>query len=262
MTVVLDDLLGTTPVQYREVEDHESEGFLDLWGNKFCTMDGGIESGFNHVTPTEYKPRLLWVKGNRKNVRVREVPLETTSMNQGDVFLLDNSLNIYQWNGLEAGIFEKRKANEVVAAMKEERLGKPKSEVLDGLEDSEGFWDTIPGGQDGVKGADEGGSDQKVDEATKKEIFRLSDASGSLLCTQEGEGVLKKSMLDSSDVFIIDLGTAIYCWVGSGASANERRKGMKYATDFLSQNGRPLHTPISKVVEGGERRTYHAIFSG
>lgn len=262
MTVVLDDLLGTIPVQYREVEEYESDKFLDLWGNKFRTMDGGIDSGFNHVTPKEYKPRLLWVKGNRKNVRVREVPLSTSSMNQGDVFLLDNGLDIYQWNGDEAGIFEKRKANEVVAAIKEERLGKPKSQVLDGLEDDDGFWGVIPGGKEGVKGSEEGGSDQKVDEPPPKKLYRLSDASGALQCTQEGEGVLKKSMLDSNDVFIIDLGTALYCWVGSGASVNERRKGMKYATDFLTQNGRPLHTPISKVVEGGERKDFHAIFSG
>jgi hypothetical protein len=35
-------------------------------------LEGGIESGFNHVTTEVYMPRLLHLKG-RKNVRVVEV---------------------------------------------------------------------------------------------------------------------------------------------------------------------------------------------
>ena len=39
-------------------------------------------------------------------------------------------------------------------------------------------------------------------------------------------------------------------------------QGMKYATDFLTSSGRPLHTPIVKVVEGGEPADFHAVFAG
>ena len=31
---------------------------------------GGVESGFNHVKPEQYEPRLLWVKGKKGKLRV------------------------------------------------------------------------------------------------------------------------------------------------------------------------------------------------
>lgn len=36
-------------------------------------MSGGAESGFRHVKPEEYKPRLLHFCGTRKNIEVKEV---------------------------------------------------------------------------------------------------------------------------------------------------------------------------------------------
>ena len=72
-------------------------------------MAGGVESGFKHVKPEEYRPRLLHVKGTMKNVAVREVPLTKDSLNSGDVFLLDLGLKIYQFNGAEASGAEKIK---------------------------------------------------------------------------------------------------------------------------------------------------------
>jgi hypothetical protein len=97
-TVELDDSLNQLPVQYREVEGHESAGFLALFPQGIKLLAGGIESGFKHVKPTEYQPRLLHVKG-KVNVRVVEVPLSCMSLNSGDVFILDAGLNIYQWQG-------------------------------------------------------------------------------------------------------------------------------------------------------------------
>ena len=38
-------------------------------------MEGGAKSGFRHVEPKEYTPRLLQVAGQRKHVTVNEVGL-------------------------------------------------------------------------------------------------------------------------------------------------------------------------------------------
>jgi len=98
-TVELDDLLGQLPVQFREVQGYESEEFLKLFQPSIKLLSGGVESGFNKVKPEEYKPRLMHVKGSKKNVRVSEVECKSSAMNQGDVFILDAGLEIYQWNG-------------------------------------------------------------------------------------------------------------------------------------------------------------------
>ncbi len=49
------------PVQYRECQGSESEQFLSLFP-KFIAQDGGVDSGFKHVKPEEYRKRLLQIK--------------------------------------------------------------------------------------------------------------------------------------------------------------------------------------------------------
>jgi hypothetical protein len=61
-------------------------------------MDGGVESGFKEVKRGEYRTKLLHVKG-RRHIHCTEVPLEVSSMNSGDVFILDSKHDIFQWNG-------------------------------------------------------------------------------------------------------------------------------------------------------------------
>lgn len=63
-TVQLDDHLGGSPVQYREVQDHESPLFLSHFPKGVRYAPGGIASGFIHVdrnAPDE--KRLFQVKG-------------------------------------------------------------------------------------------------------------------------------------------------------------------------------------------------------
>jgi len=87
--VELDDFLGEAPVQHREMDGSESRGFLKLF-ETFNVLHGGFESGFTHVKPEEYKPRLLHLKGaKKKTIVVREVDCKRDSLNEGDSFVLD-----------------------------------------------------------------------------------------------------------------------------------------------------------------------------
>ena len=97
-TVELDDRLDGVPVQHREVQNHESDLFLSYFPNRTIEiLDGGIESGFNHVEEKKYQPRLLHVKGKRNNIRVTQVGLSCKSLNSGDSFILDLGMEIIQW---------------------------------------------------------------------------------------------------------------------------------------------------------------------
>jgi len=260
-TVELDDLLGQLPVQFREVQGFESEEFLKLFNPSIKILSGGVDSGFNKVKPEEYKPRLMHVKGSKKNVKVSEVPCSAASMNQGDVFILDAGLELYQWNGSDAGIPEKRKANDVAAQIREERLGKPHITVLDGLEDNPAFWDIV-GDKTQVKSAAEGGDDSKVAHNHVKKLLKVSDASGKLEMTEVASGHFNKDLLDTNDVFIVDTEASLYVWVGLGANKEERASAFKYANDYLSKNGRPLTTPCVRVVEGSTNPGFESTFGG
>jgi len=254
-TVELDDLLGDLPVQYREVQGHESPEFLAIFpktGVKI--LKGGVDSGFNKVKPADYKPRLMHFKGNKENCRVTEVTLDAKSLNDGDVFLLDGGLELIIWNGKTAGIHEKRKAQEITNALLDERNGKPVVKILDGLEDHAFFWKTLGGKPDKVAPATP--DDVKP---TEKSLWRLSDATGELKLTKI-DGPVKKTSLKSEDVFIVDVGVIVYAWIGKGTTKKEKAGAIKYATDYLVSHKRPTYTPVSRVLEGAEPAAFFKSF--
>lgn len=256
--VELDDYLKGRPNQHREVQGSESTNFLKLFGNQILLLDGGVDSAFNSVKPIEYKPRLLHLKGKR-HVRVTQVPLSVSSLNQGDVFLLDTGLFIIQWNGTHSGAFERRKGAEIISGLKNERMGRPKSEIIEGNEDSELFWSTL-GGKSEVAAPI---PDDEVAIPEKKTLLHLSDASGEMVCNEVGSTttLLSRALLNSDDVFILDLEHCVIVWVGKGANASEKKSAFTYATNYLTSKGKPLDTPVSRIVEGGETDLFNSAFS-
>eukprot|EP00019_Armaparvus_languidus_P005698 CAMPEP_0168595204 /NCGR_PEP_ID=MMETSP0420-20121227/9332_1 /TAXON_ID=498008 /ORGANISM="Pessonella sp." /LENGTH=364 /DNA_ID=CAMNT_0008631625 /DNA_START=49 /DNA_END=1143 /DNA_ORIENTATION=+ len=254
-TVELDDLLGGAPVQYREVQGHESNEFLKLFPDGLKIMSGGIETGFRHVEPESYRPRLLHVKGTRKTVTAMEVPMNHTSFNSGDVFILDHGMKVYIWQGESAGVFEKNKAAQLGRALDDERKSAVEIHTMAQGSDSDFPWSLV------------GGKPDKFNEATPdtkpagiKKLLHVSDASGELKVEQVAEGTVKRDLLDSDDVFVFDVVHTVYVWVGKGASATERKEALGIAQDYLKQSGKPDWLPISRVLEGGENEVFEAQF--
>lgn len=258
-TVELDDQLGGGPVQYREVQGSESALFSSYFKSGIKYLDGGIESAFNHVNPDAYTPRLLQCKGKR-DVRVMQVEFKSSSMNEGDVFILDAGKKLYQWNGKNANKYEKFKALEVINKINaDERGGKAQLFFLDsGKNDAQcaDFWKHV-GDKKHVHADD--GKDDAV-KASPPKLFRISDATGRMVFSEEQEGKLNFAKLDTTDVFLVDSGTGVYIWIGKGASADERRNGMKYGTDYLAQHGRPNETPLVRIAQSGEPPAFKFVF--
>jgi len=253
-TVELDTLLGGEPVQHREVQGYESKLFMSYFQPGPMIMHGGIESGFRHVKPEEYRPRLLHIKG-KKYVRVREVPMKANSLNGGDIFILDLGLKIIQWNGKKAGVSEKSKATILTRALDDERGGKPTVVVLQEGDKDKEFWDPL-GGFSTVPA--EGEPDDEI--TGEKKLFRLSDASGKIEFKEVAKGKISKSLLDSNDAFVFDAGSEVFVWIGKKASAQEKKEGLGYAQTYLKNNKRPAVTPISRILEGAENETFKASF--
>ena len=250
-TVELDTLLGDVPVQHREVEEYESPLFLsyfDQYGG-VVTMEGGAESGFHHVEPENYQPRLLQCKGKFQNIQVKQVPLDISSLNSGDVFVLDLGEKIFQFNGKTSGLFEKRKGGEIVSRIKEQR-GTCESWVVDESDPSEHdapFWEHFGGEQEIAEG--DAQSDSEV--TVNHKLYRLSDESGELTFEFVTEGKLERDQLDSDDVFIIDAQHTVFVWIGTGASDQEKGGAMKYAQQYINENHGGLPLAISLLQERG-----------
>jgi gelsolin len=262
-TVELDDFLGGAPVQYREVQGHESDRFMSHFKNEIKLLEGGIDSGFKHVEAEKYQARLLHLKGKKK-VRVSQVELSYKSLNSGDVFILDSGIDIYQWNGSKAGMQEKMKGAQVSRAISDERKGLPKVNVIEESEKANAtdpFWKLL-GGTGPIKSAEEGGSDEEAEKKTDRKLFRLSDASGKMTFTEVASGNnIKKNLLDENDVFIFDTGAEVFAWIGKKASADERKKALAFAQDYLSKYNRPIWLPIARILSGGENEVFEASFN-
>jgi gelsolin len=259
-TVELDDLLGGDPVQHREVQGHESDLFLSYFKNEIKLLEGGVDSGFRHVEPEKYKPRLLHLKGKKK-VRVTEVELSYKSLNSGDVFVLDKGLDLYQFNGSKAGPMEKMKGAQLTRALADERKGLPKIHVFEEAgKDLSEFWKAL-GSQGAIASAEEGGDDSEHENKTDKKLFQLSDASGKMEFKQVAAGgAVKRSLLDSNDVFILDTGAEVFAWIGKGASVGEKKQAMQFAQDYLTKFNRPLWMPIARILEGAENKVFETSF--
>jgi gelsolin len=250
-TVELDDFLRGQPVQYREVQGYETDGFQNLF-NALIYLDGGAAGGFNEVKPEEYKARLLHVKG-KKHPRVTNVALNKSSLNGGDVFILDNGLNIYQWNGSKSHPDERTEANKIVRSLKDLRKSKPKTTILDGLEDSPEFWNLL-GGKPSAEPAPIP-DDQKAPEHKQAKLLRLTDRDPSkgLTLAKVAEGAaVKRGLLTSDDVYILDKGYQVFVYVGKNASKDEKARAIVYATRYLVDNKLPAHTTITRVIEGSD----------
>eukprot|EP00296_Roombia_truncata_P007845 JP446301.1.p1 GENE.JP446301.1~~JP446301.1.p1 ORF type:complete len:370 (-),score=176.59 JP446301.1:122-1231(-) len=259
-TVELDDLLDGAPIQHREVQEYESALFMSYFPKGIRLWDGGIDSAFRKVEPTAYRSRLLHLKG-KKNIRVCEVPKKASSLNQGDVFILDLGMELFQWQGQKCGIFERQKAAELVRALDDERGSGVAINVIEGDDPCPEMFAHLEGEATEIKSAEEGGSDVDASKEITKKLFKLSDAGGSLSFTEVAVGpAIQRSMLDSNDVFIFDAGVEIYAWVGKGASKEEKRMAIIRAQDYMTTNNLPKFLPITRLVEGGESNTFNQAF--
>ncbi|XP_033113783.1 advillin-like isoform X1 [Anneissia japonica] len=264
-TVELDDHLGGSPVQHREVQEHEGQLFISYFKKGIRYQTGGIKSGFKHVDRTKFEKRLLKVKGKR-NVRVIPVALEWASLNQGDVFILDLGQQIFVWHGTESNRKEKMKGIEVAQSIRDdERGGRAHIEVLNGAQkEINPVALAALGGQKGsIASASAGGDDEKFSRKLQAntKLYKVTDESGSLVVTEIGGPPLSQDSLNSKDCFIVDQGpSGIFVWKGKGATKNEKDRAFKNALGFIKAKKYPSHTPVTTVIENGEPAQFKAIF--
>ncbi|CAG8467457.1 1177_t:CDS:10 [Scutellospora calospora] len=252
-TVELDDFLGTSPIQHREVQDNESNLFLSYF-KKFHVEEGGIDSGFKHNAVHEYRHRLLKVKLIGRTIVIREVPKDYKSLNSGDVFVLDVGTTLYQLNGKNSQGVEKVKAAEFVQATISDRNGLAHVIVIDeGDREMGKFWEAL-----GCEGPIKSAAEDTVTDisSTPKKLFRVSDASGTLKFTEEKTGTVKMCDFDTNDVFVFDAGHQVFVWIGLKSTITEKKYSLHHAEEYIKKHNRPSSIPITRVMQGGENDVF------
>jgi len=176
---------------------------------------------------------------------------------------LDGGMNVYQWQGVGSGMNERARAGQLCRAMDDERAGLPQVYIYrEGENDPDflrAFWSFFPGGKPQPVAKD-GDDDAAWEKASAKRLFRLSDSSGSLTFTLVGERHISRSLLASDDVFVFDIGSEVFAWVGLKSSKDEKAKALQFANQYLKDYQRPPFLPISRILEGGENEVFENSF--
>jgi len=264
--VELDELLGGSPVQHREVQGHESQDFLSAFPAGLIIRSGGVESGMRKVTH-EHQTKLFKIAGG-KYPMVIQVPLGWKQMNSGDVFILDAGPIIYVWRGAKSSFGEKTEAARLADVLKD----KPGEKIVlvdDGDEsdlekgEQELFSQFLPlEEREQLTEKEEGGDEKIISTKAEIDLYQCTDRDGDMKIIHVKCGSLCKDELGGDDSFIIDgHGTlGIWVWIGKGATQAERREGMSTAAKFVEEKGYPMETRITRVVQGGENQEFLSLF--
>ncbi|KAK1761524.1 putative actin-binding protein [Echria macrotheca] len=277
-TVELDEFLHGTATQHRELQVNPSEEFLALFP-RLTVRRGGVASGFRHVEDVgspEVATLLRVFKrsngaGGRDTVVVHEVDPTWRSLDEQDVFILDKGDKIWVWQGKDCSPMEKAKAAQVVHDM---TIAKHVDVEVVSQAEPRAYRVVRELGGDEDRGVEalhaarplrsaevvEGG------ESRRRQLFRLSDASGQLVFELVAEDAfVSASSLDTNDVFLLDDGEKqIWVWEGKKASVAERAMWLKVAQDYIRQlqageKHEPHLLPITYVREGRESVAFRKV---
>jgi len=246
-TVELDDYLDGEPHQHREVQYSESQEFHAFFPN-LSYKKGGQASAFRKASSAIelYEHRMYRVrKMHAEGLQFEEVALHRSSLNEGDVFIVDAGAKIYVWEGQQSSPFEKNQANSEAERLESKRDGR--AQATHDLDDE--FWELL-GGRDYVKAAEEVTDATVTSKAQTTQLYQISDSGGKLSCCEVGQGQLLQSMLRSEDVMMLVTVDELFLWIGSASSTAEGRSCYRLAMDFLKVNKRPMDTPIHLFKEG------------
>ncbi|XP_028288226.1 villin-1 isoform X2 [Parambassis ranga] len=263
----LDEYLGGSPVQHREVQGCESPRFRSYFKNGLIYKKGGVASGFDHVDTNVYNVlRLLHVKG-RKDVTAMEVEVSWSSFNNGDIFLLDMGKTIVQWNGPKSNRREKLKAVLLAQDIRDrERGGRAQIGVVEGAEERDSP-DLMK-----VMTAVLGPRPAQLKDATPDDVpeqvlsnsvrlYHVFENSGNLVVQEVATQPLTQDLLRSSDCYIADnKGSSVMVWKGKQASKEERREALNRAVGYIKAKNYPPSTSVEVMTEGGESAMFKHLF--
>lgn len=264
---MLNKLQGHDVKVVKEYQDRESERFKKLFayrGGPSYIQPIQLKRQINLRDDT-YKNKLYKIKG-KKFARVVQVPLATSELNSGDVFVLDNNEIIYQWTGKKSNRMEKGRALDLTKRLRDERMNRVKADVIIESEgqESEDFWKLL-GGKADVLSVEEGGDDEQFELKSIEEdlLYCVSNNEGAISIDKlEREEMLHRKLLEPQNSYIIDSHTQIFVWNGSTTTVLVRQEAVDYAQSLLKTNGRPDWVEVTVTANGAEPALFKMKFKG
>ncbi len=190
--------------------------------------------------------KLYHVEG--KELKPMDVSDQVTFLD-GDVYVVDTDDKIWIWIGKDAGVEEGTVAAWISNKMDKERDGLPDVMTITQGEEPEEFkaalsFTVVDGDTPGFL------VPAKLDMVEFK-MYRVHSAAETPNWddAEVMEVPLDRKSLKSNDVFVIDGNEVIYCWIGKGASREERFEGQKLLQKIDADR---QYLPIQVTITEGE----------
>lgn len=246
-TVELDAFLDDKAVQHREVGGYESEAFKEYFNNVggIKINEGGIESGFRHVESKTQGTMIVHYKKvwNEELGRYtyEAVPPMQMSCDDGFLVIFSGEDRIIQLRGPNTPLSTNVPFNKWMSERKAE-YPKAQLEVFDSQEELEKdkIYEVIYQELEQKENLKE-----KPEEFQKRLIRVITDKSMKLeFKVVATNGDINESLLDHSDVFLLETEEGLVVWVGKDASTAEKTNALYYAQEYLKEHGQ---NPICTV---------------
>lgn len=174
--------------------------------------------------------------------------------------MLITPTHAYAWKGRGATSDEHTMAIHIATKLAAEYNGTGGREVVhveEGAESGE-FW-TALGGQGEYASTHH---DDSSEDARDPRLFHCSNATGAFK-VEEVEMFQQSDLLDD-DVFILDVFSQLYVWVGSASNKEESSKAIEFAQSFISNatDGRSNDIPIVRISANNEPMMFTSYFMG
>uniref|UniRef100_A0AAG5DQQ6 Gelsolin-like domain-containing protein n=1 Tax=Anopheles atroparvus TaxID=41427 RepID=A0AAG5DQQ6_ANOAO len=246
--VRMDNELDGKAILVRVAQGNEPRHFMKLFRGRMVTFLGDYDKA------AEDNTRVFRVRGTcADDVRAEELPPKAGSLASDDVFIVKTQATAYVWHGAGASDLEKDMAGKVVAALA------PDSEVVGVEEESEPaeFWDALGGKDEYDRELDPPGTP-----FLSARLFHCRILYNKKLRVEEVPH-FEQDDLNVDDVMVLDGGDEIYCWIGNGATEEERSKSIEMARQYIrtDPSERTEDTvPIVILKQGAEPRSFKRLF--
>uniref|UniRef100_A0AAQ5YIR8 Gelsolin-like domain-containing protein n=1 Tax=Amphiprion ocellaris TaxID=80972 RepID=A0AAQ5YIR8_AMPOC len=260
----LDEFLGGSPVQHREVQGCESPRFRSYFKNGLIYKKGGVASGFHHVDTNVYNVlRLLHVKG-RKHVTATEV-CRSKKFRQGAAA----GFNALPPTAAITGFTQSRYKGAVLLAQDirdRERGGRAQIGVVEGGDERDSpelmnVMTTVLGQKPAQLKPATADDQPNLAQNNSVRLYHVFENSGNLVVQEVATQPLTQDLLRSGDCYILDQkGSSVMVWKGKHASQEERREALNRAVGYIKAKNYPPSTSVEVMSEGGESAMFKHLF--
>eukprot|EP00794_Sanderia_malayensis_P017442 gene17442-19186_t len=203
---------------------------------------------------------LLKIKG-RRHVQVNLVDFSTSSLNNGDSFVLVTPKELFCWHGRFANVIEKAKAAEIASRINQKKeMGCKAFDVIyfeQGGQNESRVFRTL-GSTDRVDIQDDDIDDEDFEKNMMSTymVYRLQDSEPPELVPvyEMCHRSPSKDMLKTDEAFVFDFMSEVYVWIGRQTISSLRKKILTLAREKFDQGYFKPQTQTSTPHHHGKAR--------